>query len=61
MDMNEKLYTMTEACKILHISPSTLRRADKAGTIRCVRTPGGGRRRIPESEIRRLLSIGQEV
>ena len=54
MDMKEKLYTVTEACELLQIDPSTLRRADAAGTIRCVRTPGG-RRRIPASEIARLL------
>jgi len=59
MDMTiEKLYTVREACRILQISHSTLLRADRNGTIRCVRTPGG-RRRVPESEIRRLLQGGE--
>lgn len=58
--MDDKLLTVTEACNLLQISPSTLRRADTNGTIRVVRTPGG-RRRIPMSEITRYLSHGQEA
>jgi excisionase family DNA binding protein len=52
MDMSEYL-TMTEACKLLGVHPSTLRRAANAGKIKAVRTPGG-RRRFPRSEIERL-------
>ncbi|MCS5696646.1 IS607 family transposase [Desulfofundulus thermocisternus] len=50
----EKLYPMHEAIKILGVSLKTLQRWDKAGKIKIVRTPGG-RRRVPESEIKRLL------
>jgi len=50
----EKLYPMHEAEKILGVSLRTLQRWDKAGKIKVVRTPGG-RRRVPESEIKRLL------
>ena len=50
----EKLFTVKEACRLLQISHSTLVRADRAGTIHCLRTPGG-RRRVPASEIARLL------
>ena len=39
---------------MLQISASTLRRATNAGTVQCIRTPGG-RRRIPASEIHRLM------
>jgi len=49
----EKLYTLKEACLLLGLHPRTIQKWDKQGKIRVVRTPGG-RRRIPESEIRRL-------
>ncbi|ACX52895.1 DNA binding domain protein, excisionase family [Ammonifex degensii KC4] len=52
----EKLYPLHEACRILGVSLKTLQRWDKAGKIRVVRTPGG-RRRVPESEVRRLLGV----
>lgn len=55
MGMNEELLTVSEACKLMQIHPSTLRRADKAGAIRVIRTPGG-RRRIPRSEVERYLA-----
>lgn len=45
---------MHEATKILGVSLKTLQRWDKAGEIKIVRTPGG-RRRVPESELKRLL------
>jgi len=44
-----------EACKALGISYVTLRRWIKEGKIRAVRTLGG-KYRIPESEVKRLLS-----
>jgi excisionase family DNA binding protein len=51
---NKPLYcTITQAAKILHVSTKTLRRWDKAGKIRCIRT-AGGHRRIPHSEVLRL-------
>jgi putative resolvase len=49
---------MTEAAKALGISIQTIRRADAAGTMRVVRTPGGWRR-IPQSEVDRLLGKTQ--
>ena len=55
LDMNDQPLTVTEACKLLQIAPSTLRRADANGTIRVIRTPGG-RRRVPMSEVQRYLS-----
>jgi len=49
----ERLYTLKEACLLLGLHPRTIQKWDKQGKIRVVRTLGG-RRRIPESEIRRL-------
>jgi putative resolvase len=49
----ERLYTLKEACLLLGLHPRTIQKWDKQGKIRVVRTPGG-RRRIPESELRRL-------
>jgi len=51
--MLERLYTLKEACLLLGLHPRTIQKWDKRGKIRVVRTIGG-RRRIPESEIRRL-------
>ena len=54
--MCEKLLTLQEACRRLGIHPNTLRKWDKQGKIRVVRTVGG-RRRIPESEVERLMGF----
>ena len=54
----EKLYRIKEASEILGVHPKTLQRWAREGKIRVVKTVGGIRR-IPESEIRRLL--GEEV
>jgi putative resolvase len=54
----EKLYRIKEASEILGVHPKTLQRWAREGKIRVVKTIGGIRR-IPESEIRRLL--GEEV
>jgi putative resolvase len=51
--MLEGLYTLEEACLLLGLHPGTVQKWDKRGKIRVVRTPGG-RRRILESEVRRL-------
>jgi putative resolvase len=65
MDINsnnvlmEKLYTLKEAKKLLGVTTRTIQRWDKAGKIRVVRTMGG-RRRIPESEIKRILGLKEE-
>jgi putative resolvase len=55
----EKLYTLKEAKKLLGITTKTIQRWDKEGKIRVVRTIGG-RRRIPESEIKRILGVKEE-
>jgi len=54
-DAGEHLLRPKEACSRLGISYSTLRRWIREGRIRAVQTIGG-RYRIPESEVRRLLS-----
>ncbi|RLE48113.1 MAG: IS607 family transposase [Candidatus Methanomethylicota archaeon] len=53
----ERHYTTREVCEILGITNRTLRRWIKEGKIRAVNI--GGRWRIPESEIKRIL--GQPV
>ncbi len=50
---------MKEAARILGVSVRTIQRWDKAGKIRCVRTVGG-KRRVPESEIKRILGLHEE-
>jgi putative resolvase len=55
----EKLYTLKEAKKLLGVTTRTIQRWDKEGKIRVVRTIGG-RRRIPESEIKRILGVKEE-
>ncbi|QDA31780.1 IS607 family transposase [Thermococcus indicus] len=56
MVVKEKLYTLKQASEILGVHPKTIQKWDREGKIKVVRTPGG-RRRIPESEIKRLLGI----
>jgi len=50
----DKLLSVGEACKRLGIHPNTLRRWDKEGKIRVVRLQGC-KRKIPESEVGRIL------
>ena len=57
--MKEKLYTVKQASEILGVHPKTIQKWDGEGKIKVIRTPGG-RRRIPENEIKRLLGIGEE-
>ncbi|MBC7113155.1 MAG: IS607 family transposase [Candidatus Methanomethyliales bacterium] len=52
----ERHYTMKEASKILGVSVRRLQIWDKEGKIKCIRTPGG-RRRIPESELKRVIGV----
>ena len=52
----EKLYTLRDACEILQIDPTTLRKWDREGKIRCVRLSNNFRR-VPESEINRILGV----
>ena len=51
----EKHYTLLKASQLLGVTTQTLRNWDNAGKIRTIRTPGN-QRRIPESEIERILS-----
>jgi len=55
----EKLYTMKEASQMLGVNLRTLQRWDEEGKIHCVRTIGG-KRRVPESEIKRILGLHEE-
>jgi len=55
----ERLYTMKEASKLLGVHIRTIQKWDKEGKIRCVRTIGG-KRRVPESEIKRILGIHEK-
>ena len=59
MVVKEKLYTLKQASEILGVHPKTIQKWDREGKIKVIRTPGG-RRRIPESEIKRLLGIKPE-
>ncbi|MEM1729489.1 MAG: IS607 family transposase, partial [Candidatus Jordarchaeales archaeon] len=59
MFLMEKLYTLKEAKRLLGVTTRTIQRWDKEGKIRCVRTVGG-RRRIPESEIKRILGLREK-
>jgi len=53
----EKHYTLLKAAELLGVTTQTLRNWDKAGKIYTIRTPGN-QRRIPESEIARLMNPG---
>ena len=55
----DKLLSVKEVCRILGISESTLRRWEREGKIKVIRTPGG-KRRIPESEVKKLLGEKEE-
>jgi hypothetical protein len=51
--MADKMLSVKEAAKLLHMHPLTLKAWDAKGKIKVLHTPQG--RRIPESEIRRVL------
>ena len=51
----EKHYTLLKAAELLGVTTQTLRNWDNAGKIQTIRTPGN-QRRIPESEITRILN-----
>ncbi len=55
----ERLYTLKEAKRLLGVQTKTIKRLDRQGKMRLVRTPGG-RRRVPESEILRIRGEGEE-
>lgn len=53
--MEDEGYRIGEAATALGVRVETLRRWERSGSIRATRTPGG-QRRIPASEVARLLS-----
>ncbi len=55
----ERLLTLKEAKKLLGVTTRTIQRWDREGKIKVVRTIGG-RRRISESEIKRVLGLKEE-
>jgi len=55
----ERSYNPREAGRILGVKTHTIQVWDRQGRIKCIRLPTG-RRRIPESEIRRLLNIAEQ-
>ena len=56
---DDRWLTIEEACRILGVDQSTLRRWSDAGKVPVFRTPGG-HRRYSETDIRALAS-GQEL
>ncbi|MDG6902254.1 MAG: IS607 family transposase [Nitrososphaerota archaeon] len=55
----ERIYSPKEAGKMLGITTHTIQVWDRQGRIRCLRLPTG-RRRVPESEIRRLMNVAEQ-
>ena len=51
-----RVYTIREACDILQIDATTLRRWDREGKIHCIRLSNNFRR-VPEEEINRILGV----
>ncbi|WP_153280158.1 helix-turn-helix domain-containing protein, partial [Thermoplasma sp. Kam2015] len=51
-----KIYTVREACDILQMDATTLRRWDREGKIHCIRLSNNFRR-VPKKEIDRILGI----
>ncbi len=56
----ERLLRPREAARLLGICVRTLWNWDRKGLIRCVKTPGG-HRRIPLSEVLRLMGLKPET
>jgi len=54
-----KAYTPQEASRLLNVSIQTLRRWDKTGRIKTIRT-SGGQRRYPREEVARLIGCTPE-
>jgi len=53
----EKLMKVSEVAKILNVSRHTVLNWIRKGKMKAIRLPGG-RYRIPESEVRRILEGG---
>ena len=59
-DSNERWLTINEACSMLGVDQTTLRRWSDAGRIPVFRTVGG-HRRYAESDVRALIAQGRQV
>jgi putative resolvase len=57
--MLERSYSPKEAGKMLGVTTHTTQVWDRRGRIRCLRLPTG-RRRIPESEVKRILGTDEQ-
>ena len=57
--IKEKLYSPKEASEILGVCVATIQRWDRIGKLKVIRTPAG-RRRIPQSELNRLIQTLDE-
>ena len=55
-DMNEKRYRLSEAAPLIGVSSVTLWRWCASGKIASIKLPSG-QRRIPESELTRILQV----
>ncbi len=51
---SQETLSVGEACRLLNVTPNTLRRWDKRGSIKAIRT-SGGHRRFHMAEIQRVL------
>jgi putative resolvase len=58
MEIEPKVLKLTKAAKILDVTPQAIILWEKAGKIRCIRSPGG-RRMVPMEEINRIITGGQ--
>ncbi len=56
----DKLYRMGKAAQLMDVHPNTIRRWEAEGKLHCEWTPGGKERRIPESEIRRIMGTAED-
>ena len=54
-DEHDRWLTLGQACKLLNVDESTLRRWADAGQVRTFRTPGG-HRRFAESDVRAIVN-----
>ena len=52
---------MGEAARLLDVHPNTIRRWHSTGKLRCEWTPGGKERRVPESELRRIMGLSENA
>lgn len=59
-ETKERLLTANEVAAAFRVDPKTVTRWAGQGKLPCVTTPGG-RRRYPESEVRKLLAWKQST